>query len=680
MKLLRKIFRKIIKNRKTLIYTNIIYKYLRSSKSIVSTGIFAIICFVRKYIPNRKLSKGKQLKNLFTKEKIKINKEGFIYIIDPYKMAYYNNRIIDNVTIDYNIILNTSLEEFIKKNKQMSKSDYKENQYELLEGIEILVNRIIKKLSKSDKVDKEKFIHYFENIKNGKAKTFEEALQRILFYNQLLWQTGHALNGLGRLDKILDKYYQLDISNNVCTKESASELINEFMKKLHQDYWLKSNSLLGDTGQIIILGGKEENGDYFCNELTYMFINEINKLQLPDPKVLLRVSNNMPRDLLETALNCIKTGIGCPLLSNDDVIIEKLIEFGYEKKSTYNYGTSACWEPLIIGESLEQNNIKSFVFIKPFIQMLNEEDLNTINSIKDLMQKYKYYLEKYTNDFCDELDGIEYEKDPIMSLFVENCNETLTDISKGGAKYNNYGITSVSLANTVNSILNINEFVFEKNKFTLKELNEIRQNNFNGKDDILKLLKQQNMRYGKDNEYVLSYANEITSWVNEIFKNKKNKYGGHIKFGLSAPTYIDESKEIDASLDGRKKGDPFIVHISSDVVSLPYTELIQFAAKLDYSGNRFNGNVIDFMVTPSFIENNFEKFIDFIILSIDIGFFQMQMNVISSDILIKARENPKEFPNLIVRVWGFSSYFNDLPEEYKNVLIERALKNEGKNN
>ena len=156
------------------------------------------------------------------------------------------------------------------------------------------------------------------------------------------------------------------------------------------------------------------------------------------------------------------------------------------------------------------------------------------------------------------------------------------------------------------------------------------------------------------------------------------KNGGRLKIGFSAPTYIIESKDEEASFDGRKNGEPFIVHISSDIPSLAYTELINFASKLDYTGNRFNGNVIDFMVTPSFIENNEEKFIDFLILSINVGFFEMQMNVVSSEFLLRAKVYPKEFPNLIVRVWGFSSYFNDLPEEYKDVLIERALRSEGK--
>ena len=72
------------------------------------------------------------------------------------------------------------------------------------------------------------------------------------------------------------------------------------------------------------------------------------------------------------------------------------------------------------------------------------------------------------------------------------------------------------------------------------------------------------------------------------------------------------------------------------------------------------------------------KFVDFLMFSTESGYFETQMNVTSSKLLIEAKKNPKKFPNLIVRVWGFSAYFNDLPEEYKNVLIERALKSEGK--
>lgn len=109
-----------------------------------------------------------------------------------------------------------------------------------------------------------------------------------------------------------------------------------------------------------------------------------------------------------------------------------------------------------------------------------------------------------------------------------------------------------------------------------------------------------------------------------------------------------------------------------------FTEILRFASKLDYGGCKFNGNVIDLMLSPDFIKDHMEKFTDFIYSSIKLGFFQMQMNVVSSRILIEAKEDPEAYPNLIVRVWGFSAYFNDLPEEYQDLLIERALRNEGK--
>ena len=109
-----------------------------------------------------------------------------------------------------------------------------------------------------------------------------------------------------------------------------------------------------------------------------------------------------------------------------------------------------------------------------------------------------------------------------------------------------------------------------------------------------------------------------------------------------------------------------------------YTEIINFATELNYFDNRFNGNVIDFMVNPDFIRDNIDKFAILIRTAIKKKFFQMQMNVVSSDVLIAAKDKPEKFPNLIVRVWGFSAFFNDLPEEYKDMLIKRALRSEGK--
>ncbi len=625
-----------------------------------------------KFYSNSKNKTGfsKLVKNIKIKD-LKEN-ENFYYNIDMFSVLVTPNEVMGNFCIDYSLFIENSLEEL--KNKISSKNnDFYMEELELINGIEIYLDRIIEKLKISKKYD---VITNLENIKNCKAQSYTDALQRILFFNMLLWQTNHRLNGLGRLDKILIDYYDYDIKNGLLTKEKAKELLKEFLIILHRDFKIKSNVLLGDTGQIIEVGGIDINNNYLCNDLTYLFIELMEELKLPDPKVLVRASKYMPKELISESLKCILTGIGCPIFANDDVIIDKLINFGYDKEAAYNYGTSACWEPYIIGMSSAQNNIGSLNFMQPFIDLLENEDLSKFNNLDDLIDKYQTYLKKFVENLVLKINEITFEKDSLLSLCIANCVKDGKDISLGGAKYNNFGLTGVGLANVVNSMINIDEFIFKKNIMSFEKFNDIRKENFKNNDELLKKLKSNGLRYGEDNDMVVSLANKIICYTSKILENKRNSLNGKFKFGVSSPNYISDSKNFPASFDGRKIGEPFSVHISTDK-SNGYTELVNFASRIDYNFNRFNGNVVDFFVTPNFIKDNFDKFIDFLIASIKVGFFEMQMNVVSSKKLIEARKNPDKFPNLVVRVWGFSAYFKDLPDEYKDYLIERALKNEG---
>ena len=573
--------------------------------------------------------------------------------------------------LDYDKILDYSLNDLKNKITSIDKNiKFKDDLKYCIEAIELLIDREISGIKEESL--KESLI----GIKYRKANGFKDSLQRILFFNQLMWQTGHYLNGLGRLDKILVNYYKDDIKNNKITKQEVKNLFTEFLEILHDDYYFKSNSLSGDTGQIIILGGYDDNKNYVCNDLTYMFIEILTSLQIPDPKILLRVSKDTPRKLMELSTKCIATGIGCPLFANDDIIIPRLIDYKISIKDAYNYGTAACWEPFITGKSFDQNNLKSISFMKPLNNMLTQTDLDNIKSTNDLIEKYEEYLKLYLNEFINKINNIKFGYDPLLSLLTDDCIELQKDISFGGAKYNEYGFTSVGLSNVINSIMIVDKFVFNEKKYTLSEFYEIIKNNFENNEKLLKEIKLEKDRYGKDDNDIINLTNEIIKYTTKILNRYKNPLGGRYKFGLSAPSYIDESNNFPASFDGRKNGEPFGVHISCDN-SNGYSELIQFASKLDYSENRFNGNVIDFFVSPNFIIDNFDKFVDFLILSVDVGFFEMQMNVVSSKTLIEAKNDPEKFPNLIVRVWGFSAYFKDLPEEYKNYLIERSLKSEG---
>lgn len=673
-----------IKKSLKLVFGKYNLRHLSYSKKILKTNnnqekkSFMNYFFKTKIIKLQE-NKGKQIRTLFEKTDIGNVEKGsnFYYFIDIFKNLYNTDNIVANFAIDYQRILEYSLKDYEEKILNKKNNDkFFQNEFETIKAMETLINRTVKEL-KNKNTDLS-IIENIENIKDKKSNNFKEALQRILFINQILWQTGHFLNGLGRLDLILHKYYDNDIKNGILTEEQGKKLLKEFLMQLHKFYRFKSNSLIGDTGQVIILGGVDLEGIYQCNDLTYMFIEVIKELNLPDPKLLLRVSTNMPRDLMKKALECIQTGIGCPLFANDDVIVQKLIDFGVMQKDACNYGTSACWEPIIIGKSISQNNIATINYIKPLEKVLNIENLEEIDSLEKLKYFYKKFLKEDLEQIMTYLNTIKFEEDPILSLFIDDSLNRRKDISDGGAIYNNFGILTVAMANTINAMLNIDKIVFKEKKKSLTQLNKIKDNNFEGNKELIKELKSNKEKYGVDNDKVIELTNEIFKFTSEILDSMPKEFEGKIKIGLSSPAYIDQGKLSKASLDGRKMGEPLSVHISSENANA-YTELIQFASKLDYSDNRINGNVIDFFITPNFIQDNFEKIVDFLLLSIKTGFFEMQLNVVSSQTLIQAKNEPEKFPDLIVRVWGFSSYFNDLPDEYKDYLIERALKNESNN-
>jgi formate C-acetyltransferase len=617
------------------------------------------------------ISKTNQYKNLFENAEILPIEHGkFISWIDVNKEPVNLKMVIGNIPPKYDLILNNSIDQLIDVNS--NGNSINEQNKELLLVLKEYILRSIEYIKQSDLKNKEFQIQCFENMITRSASSLDDALQRILFWSSLFWQTGHKLVGLGRLDLILDSYISKEESNEQYVKD-----IIDFLECLHDYYNYKSNALKGDIGQIIIVGGLDEQDHYFYNALTYSFIEATKKIKLPDPKVLLRVAEGMPDDLIRKATESISTGIGSPILANDDVVIPSLQKFGYKKKDAYNYAVSACWEPLSYGNSLEQNNLANINFAKCISESFKDDAFISCQNFDDYMVLYNHYLKREISNVLSTISNIRWENDPLYTLFTDGCIQNDQDISAGGAIYNDYGILSVGLGNTVNSLFNIKKYVFEEKKYSTASINNIWINGNNGNQIELDKVLNENCHFGKDDTEVIQMTNLLISEAKSIIFPYRNKFGGRIKFGLSSPNYLTCGEENEATFDGRKTGEPYSTHISSDG-NVAYTELISFASNLDYSGCSSNGNVVDFFVNSGLLINNFDKFVQFIKYSIKQGFFEMQMNVTSSDILIDAKEHPDKHKDLIVRVWGFSAYFNDLPIDYKDTLINRAIKAEGK--
>ena len=625
------------------------------------------------YLERLRRSKARQIAKLLQKVDIcPVENSSFFYSIDCLKTVDNLNVVFGNCTANYDMVVHGSLQEILEilPNKN---DKFGQEEQTVISAMREYLERCRSMPEVAERYSCQ--LDAIETLFHRPAENFFEGLQRILFFNQFLWQTGHTLNGLGHLDWLLDDLYRHDLEAGILTRESAAELLKDFFRVLHENYWFKSAVLMGDTGQIIILGGRGADGQYHCNYLTYLFIEASKELRLPDPKILLRCTADMPEGLLELAVDCIATGIGAPLLANDDTIITAMISCGYAPNDVYNYGTSACWEPLIPGLSFEPNNIASLNFAELFVRMAGSPEFDAAKSTEDVISLYENALREYIKGLLTPLTTKTFEEDPLLSLLSPLCLERGKDITRGGAKYNNMGLTSVGLGSVVNSILNLDKLVFAEGRFTLRDLNKARRGNFAGEDELIEELKGLSPAFGSDSEAVVALTKRLIAFTSAEFKKYKTPYGGVFKFGLSSPSYISGANKVPATFDGRRDGEPFSVHISS-ASAIPTTELLSFAMKLDYGENRLNGNVIDFITSPGMLQQNREKYAALLRAGFAGGIFQLQMNVVDSKTLIAAKADPTLFPNLVVRVWGFSAYFNDLPEEYKDVLIRRAIESE----
>ena len=592
---------------------------------------------------------------------------GYQYCFDPTHVRNLAKGAmpIASITVDFNKVLDWTAESAEKELKECSDKDFASTELSIIESIKTIGDRIagINLRDERQKATKA----YFPEILHRKPQSFDEALQKILFFDSLFWQADHYHIGLGRLDLILMPYYEADLSSGKITRESAKSLLADFCRTLGSQTASKSPELIGDTGQYILLGGINAQGKPVDNVITELFLEIFAENHFPDPKLILRVNADTPDVIWEKAVKSIASGNGSPLIMNETRVMKGMKDFGYAAEDVWNVGTSACWEPLIIGKSFDQNNSIQNINLCELLTDIILSD-KSLTDFETLISEYQKAIDKEIRTLAKDLD---FDSSPLFTLFFDDCIKNEKDFTRGGARYAYHGMLAVGLPNAVNSLINIRTLVFDKKIISLDELRDALKSNFTGKHkDLQKLLASGDEKFGKNSELTLDLTNRVMTMVSQSVE-KVQINGQKVKVGFSSPAYYNSGSVSCASADGRNAGDPLAVHISPTSSEIDLYEITDFASRLDYSINRLNGNVVDYIVPPAYISNP-QKFVAILKDAIKKGVYELQLNVLDKATLVDAKMHPEKYPDLIVRVWGFSAYFNDLPEAYKDNLIERA--------
>jgi len=532
--------------------------------------------------------------------------------------------------------------------------------------------------------------------------TFREAVQTVYFV-QLITQIESDGTGisLGRLDNMLYPFYERDIRNGVITKEAAEDLIDNL--------WLKISSIIQiwnaeDTkafgghpiSQALTLGGMDAAGRDATNELSYMMLDTTARVHMAQPSVCVRVNRNSPNEFLMHCSEVIREGVGMPAMYNDEIAVPALVNHGVAiEDARRDYAIIGCVEMGVQGKLCAFANSGYFNLVKAFELMLHD-GLDPVTNkqlgphtgkaadfkcFDELLEAY-YLQMKYMLDLMVGVANVVDTKHaelaplPFVSAITEDCIGAGVEVQSGGAKYNYDGIQAVGLADIADSFAVIKKLVFEEQKLSIEELMTAMSADYKGHKTVRAMVISDVPKYGNNDPYVDTIAHDIAAEFCNIITEYKNPRGGFFIPGIySNSANIPLGAVCGATPNGRFAHTPIAEACSPSHHMEKYgpTQAALSVASLDHliitNGSQYNQKY-----HPSSLagEKGLRALTNLYTTFFESGGYHIQFNVVSSDQLRAAQQDPQEHKDVVVRVAGYTAFFIDLDSYTQDDIIDRT--------
>jgi formate C-acetyltransferase len=535
----------------------------------------------------------------------------------------------------------------------------------------------------------------------NKPDTFHEALQYYWFVHLGVitelnpWDSFNP----GRLDQHLYPFYQRGLEDGSLDQESARELL--------QSFWVKFNNhpsppKVGVTAEesntytdfsLINLGGLDAEGNDAVNELTYLLLEVIKEMRILQPGSMVQISRKNPDDFVKKALDIIKTGFGQPSCFNTDAIIQEMSRQGKSLQDARRGGASGCVETGAFG--VECYILTGYFNLPKVLEItlnngtdsrtgkkigLETGDPVTFKNFNEFMRAFDKQLRHFIDikvtgsNIIEEVFASELPV-PFLSLLIDDCVANGQDYNAGGARYNTNYIQGVGTGSVTDSLAAIKYHVFEEKTLTMDELLNILGDDFRGHESFRYDLLNDTPKFGNDDDYADDILREVFEYYFGAVDGRISPRGAIYRINLLPTTsHIYFGKMTGALPDGRKSGEPLSEGISpvQGADRFGPTAVLKSAAKIDHL--RTGGTLLNQKFTPSFLDS--EEGIDKVTRLIR-SYFKMnghhiQFNVVTAETLRQAQQEPEKYRDLIVRVAGYSDYFNDLGRDLQDEIIRRT--------
>ena len=543
------------------------------------------------------------------------------------------------------------------------------------------------------------------------AETFQEALQSTWFIQLILQieSNGHSLS-YGRFDQYIYPYYQHDIDNGLITDDEAVELLTNLWIKTMTINKVRSQAhTFSSAGspmyQNVTIGGQTPDKKDATNKLSYLVLKSVAQTRLPQPNLTVRYHRNMPKAFLDEAIEVMKLGTGMPAFNSDEVIIPSFIEKGVKEEDAYNYSAIGCVETAVPGKWGYRCTGMSYMNF-PRILLIVMNDGIDLTSNKRFVEGCGHFKEMKSFDELMNAINMTIRKLTRMSVIVENaidlalerdvpdilCSALVQDcigrgktLKEGGAIYDFISGLQVGIANMADSLAAIKKLVFEEKKIIPEQLYNALEDNFTSEENqkIQQMLINDAPKYGNDDDYVDNLVVEVYNvYIDEMKKYPNTRYNrgpiGGIRYAgtSSISANVGQGFSTMATPDGRKARSP-LAEGCSPAHSMDKngpTAVFKSVSKLP-THEITGGVLLNQKVTPQLLANdeNKEK-LEMLIKTFfnRLDGYHVQYNVVSRETLIDAQKHPEKHKDLIVRVAGYSAFFNVLSKATQDDIIERT--------
>lgn len=521
-----------------------------------------------------------------------------------------------------------------------------------------------------------------EHIQYKKPETFHQALQLFWVYALIAGCINY-----GRLDDVLGPFVCRDMENGILTEAEAIRILKSL--------WLMIENRRTTVNGRIIVGGKGRKHPKEADVFTRLALQVTKECRYVEPQFTLRFASETPEDIMDMAYDCIGMGATYPTLYNDDVNVPAVM-YGMrvDYEAACQYVPFGCGEFVIQGQSvgtpntvinlLKIMNMSLHEGVDPYdgIDKSANVDVPNVSTFTTFEEYYQSYLEllDYYLDLSIEHQYRSYE---IMnqevsflyaSILMDDCIARGKALLDGGVRYLGGTNETYGNINVSDALFAIKTLVFDEKKYTLPEMVKAMDANFVGYEklhrDIMKCHK-----YGNDEEDVDTLANDFYEYVAKGVRDRGIAKGMQYYLIVISNNQMNTEwgRMTTASLDGRKDFmfmNPANNPVGGANVSGP-TALLNSLAKFDakYHG----GSVQNIKFTPSMFNEKREVIKHLFRTYFDKGGCHLMVTVVDHGVLQDAKAHPEKYPNLIVRVSGFSAVFVHLESDVQDELISRVL-------